>query len=233
MLRRIRGSERLRRLAGRLAALYLRFVHATCRWTIEGEAVRAPLREGRMAAILLVWHGRVPLLPTESTPATRIRAMISANRDGDVIAEAVGAFGVPAIRGSAADPRKPEKDKRGREVAKAALRALAKGESVAITPDGPRGPAERVQPGVAMLAAMAKAPTVAFGVAVRPSIVLPSWDRMPLPLPFGRGAKVYGAPLPPPASREPEALEAHRLAQERDLAAATARADALVGRRPG
>ena len=225
---RLRDSPRLRRAAGGLAAAWIRLAARTVRWRDEGGATRAAVAEGG-PWIVLVWHGRLAMLPAEPTGGREIRAMISANRDGDVIAEAAARFGAAALRGSAADPRKPDKDKRGGAAARAALRALAQGAVVCITPDGPRGPAERLQPGVAWLAAASGARVAPFAFAARPCLRLRSWDGFVVPLPFGRGARVWGEAVAPPADRSAEGLAAHAAVLEAALAAATARAEALAG----
>ena len=75
------------------------------------------------------------------------------------------------------------------------LEVLQSGSLVAITPDGPRGPRHVVQPGVARLAALSGVPVVPAAAFCRPARRLGSWDRMILPLPFGRGRIVYGTPI--------------------------------------
>ena len=68
------------------------------------------------------------------------------------------------------------------------LRWLKAGGGIAITPDGPRGPVERMTDGPPLLARMARAPTLLVGLASRPCVTLNSWDHAILPLPFTRGA---------------------------------------------
>lgn len=73
---------------------------------------------------------------------------------------------------------------------------------------------------------------VPWAFSTKPALVFGSWDRFMAPIPFARGAKVVGDPIDPPASTEPEALEAHRLKVEAALIAVARRADELVGRTP-
>jgi lysophospholipid acyltransferase (LPLAT)-like uncharacterized protein len=93
-------------------------------------------------------------------------------------------------------------------------------------PDGPRGPAERVQPGVVALAALTGAPVVPFGFAARPARRLHSWDRFMVPLPFARAAVVFGAAAMVPREADRETA---RVDLERTLLEVTERADRLVG----
>ena len=71
-----------------------------------------------------------------------------------------------------------------------ALDALSKGAAVVITPDGPRGPRRKAAPGVAQLAAVAQVPVLPCAAQTTRRRVLRSWDRMVVPLPFGRGVIV-------------------------------------------
>ena len=68
-----------------------------------------------------------------------------------------------------------------------------------ITPDGPRGPAEVMPMGPALLAARRRAPGAFWWAGGRGRRSrLKSWDRARIPLPFGRGAVVLEGPLSPP-----------------------------------
>ena len=82
------------------------------------------------------------------------------------------------------------------------VRALEGGAEVAITPDGPRGPAERVQPGAIAAAQHAGAPIVAVGARVASAWYLCSWDRMCIPKPFTTIAVTYAPPIEIEAGKE-------------------------------
>jgi lysophospholipid acyltransferase (LPLAT)-like uncharacterized protein len=226
---RARLHEAARAAFVRLAAGYIELCWRTTRWTVEGADNRAATAAHGGPFLAVFWHGRLVFSPLWALPGRRTVAMISAARDGDVFARIAERFGILCIRGSSADPRKPGKDKGGRAVTVAALRALRDGSVVAIAVDGPRGPRMRSQPGVSALAAAAGVPVQPIAFATRRGVVLNSWDRFVLPLPFDRGVMVYGPALPPP---EPDAQEAHRAAVDAALIDATARADAAVGRTP-
>jgi lysophospholipid acyltransferase (LPLAT)-like uncharacterized protein len=67
-----------------------------------------------------------------------------------------------------------------------ATRWLRKGYSVAITPDGPRGPSHQIQDGIIYLAQVSGRPIVPISNFTRWKIRLRSWDRFQIPLPFAR-----------------------------------------------
>ena len=80
-----------------------------------------------------------------------------------------------------------------------ALRAMAKalreGHDVVIAVDGPSGPAGQVRPGALWLSRLTGSPIVPVGIAASPSLVLPRWDRMVLPLPGAKVVHVFGQPI--------------------------------------
>ncbi|GBR29207.1 glycosyltransferase N-terminal domain-containing protein [Kozakia baliensis] len=185
-----------------MARAYLGFTLRTTKWTVTGDRRAVPVLTQAepletKGAIVAFWHRSLLLLPALWTWAQqrqtglRLRVMISRNRDGRLINDAVAPWGIIGIEGSSA---KKGKDKGGARALHEACAALRDGSILAITPDGPRGPVGVVQPGALGLTRLAKRPLIPIGAACT-ALHLPSWDRMMVPLPFGRGELVYGAPL--------------------------------------
>lgn len=197
MIRRLIRHPVVQGGLARVVGLYLALVVRTTRWRLVGaEPALATLAAGQ-PLILAFWHERLPLMPAlfdlarAQEPATarlRPHVLVSQHRDGRFIGAAVRRFGVEMIHGSS---------RRGGAGAMAALlRTLRRGQPVLITPDGPRGPRRQAAPGVAQLAAHSGTSVVPLGASSSAQRRLGSWDRMMLPLPFGRGVVVCGAPIP-------------------------------------
>lgn len=210
-----------------ILAGYARLVARTTRWEREGEAHLHGLIASGAPFIVAFWHARLLMLfttvPEMGRPGV---AMVSAHRDGEAIARTLERLGVGAVRGSAQDPRKPEKAKGGAGALKQLVSLARSGANTAITPDGPRGPAERAQPGIAQLARLTGLPVLPTAWATRRSRRLRTWDAFVVPYPFGRGVFVFGEPVR--VGRGADALEAGRLAIEDALHAVTRRADEAV-----
>lgn len=212
-----------------LLAAWLRLCFATMRWTVENRQAAEKVWADGGGVIVCFWHSRISLSPAcwpVDGTAQEPRAMISLSPDGEFIAGAVQKLGFPAIRGSSRKKtKKGHKEKGGTEAFREVLRWVRAGNCIAITPDGPRGPAESMAEGALMLARMTRAPVLMIGFAGKPAIHLRSWDRAVVPLPFSKGAMVWGDPL---------VLEAQDVTQNlRDawaerLSALTRRAEALV-----
>ncbi|HEX6866064.1 MAG TPA: lysophospholipid acyltransferase family protein [Caulobacteraceae bacterium] len=218
------------RLLAAVFAAYLRLVYATIRWEREGQEKAEGVWKAGGGAILCFWHARIPLAPqswpNEAGRRQEIRALISLSADGEFIARAVAHIGFPSIRGSSKKHRDEVKDKGGAQALRDMLRWVTSGGAVAITPDGPRGPAEVMQKGAPVLAQMSDAPVMLVGLASRPCIRLGTWDRTVVPLPFSKGAMVWDGPLTAERGGDAERLAAEWADR---LSAATRRAEEMLG----
>jgi lysophospholipid acyltransferase (LPLAT)-like uncharacterized protein len=149
--------------------------------------------------------------------------LVSRHRDGRFIAAIMSRFGPDAVHGSTGRAGGKAKERGGAAGLRALRNGLAAGQAIVITPDGPRGPPRQAAPGVSHLAATSGAPVLPVAARTRRRIELKSWDRMIVPLPFGRGALVCLPALSVPADGAPAAHAA--IAQA--LSDAAARAEAL------
>ena len=185
----------------RLGVLLVRLLAGTWRVRTLGYEAVASLRAARQPIVFTLWHGQMlPLLWHHRRQG--IAVLISEHRDGEVIARIASALGFRAVRGSTY---------RGADRALAGLvRELRAGHDVAVTPDGPRGPAHQFAPGALVAAQRAGAPVVAVGVAAARSWRLRSWDGFMIPKPFARVTIAYAqatvepGPARDAAARAPE-----------------------------
>ena len=220
--RRIVRSDRLRHVLCWVIQLYIRFVYLTNRWTIEGAEIPRHLRAAGQSFILAFWHGRLLLIPMAWQRLAPMHMLISAHRDGRIIADAVTYFGVNSIAGST---------RRGGTTAlRLMLKHLAAGDCVGITPDGPRGPATRASTGIVNVARLAGVPIVPVVFATSRHRVLPSWDRFHLAEPFGRGVFIWGAPIEIEPELDETGVERARLLVESRMNDMAEEADRRVGR---
>ena len=216
-------------------AAYLKPTLATIRWRQVGVDKAERVWGGGGGAIVCFWHSRIGLSPAcwpldrvKAGQAQSPRALISLSPDGAFIAAAMQRLGFPAIRGSSTKAWDKAKPKGGAGAVRETLRWLAGGGGVAITPDGPRGPAERMADGAVMLARRSGVPVLVVGLACTPAIRLGSWDRAVLPLPFARGAIVWAGPFQVEQDAAPGQDAGLRTDWEAALTRATAEAEALV-----
>lgn len=230
MLKRFVKSAFAAWLASVLIAAYIRLTHATSHWTFIGkEDFESAAAQGK-GVILAFWHGRLLMAPTvRSETDARVFMLISAHRDGEIIANGVKSFGIEFIRGSAANPKNLKKQGRRPAIILMAD-ALKSGNVVGVTPDGPRGPGEKLNKGIIRLAQMTGAPIVPAAYSTSRGKKLSTWDRFLVAAPFSKGVYVAGKPIFAPKEKNPEAVESARQSVENALLDVTRRADAFVGR---
>lgn len=186
-LKRLMRRERPRAMACWLAAVYIRLVRRTGQWSMEGCTIPESLVGAGRPFIVAFWHGRLLMMPEAWRYSPRFNMLISRHPDGQLIARTVKHLGIDTIVGSSS--------RGGPGALRAMLRALAHGECIGVTPDGPRGPRMRASAGVVHAARLSGAPIVPLAYAAAPSRLLASWDRLMIPLPFGRGVIQWGEPI--------------------------------------
>jgi lysophospholipid acyltransferase (LPLAT)-like uncharacterized protein len=189
---------------GEIAACCLwltgRALSATWRLKLENQC---DLKEGPLIAA--IWHNRLALaMPIwrwwqARHPAERLAALMSASRDGALLARTFSYFGVKPIRGSSS--------RRGPQALLELTSVLKNGYDVAITPDGPRGPKYKVQSGIISLAQITGVPILPFGVSVARKKELRSWDAFQIPLPFTRCRATLGHAIRVPRNAAPAERE--------------------------
>jgi len=221
-LRHFARSDRLRRVLCYSIHLYIRFVFWTSRWSVEGAEHPRRLREAGKPFILAFWHGRLMMIPMAWQRLAPIHMLISAHRDGRIIADAVAHFGVQTVTGST---------RRGGGAAlRAMVKSLAAGDCVGITPDGPAGPAMVASNGIVNVARLAGVPIVPVTFATSRRRMMRSWDRMQIALPFGRCSFIWGQPIVIEGRLDEDGVERARREVERRMLDMVAEAEARVGR---
>lgn len=161
-------------------------IAATVRFRVEGwEKLTKLLADGK-GGLVLPWHG-VTMLPIYYCRNMGFYSLVSLSNDGDLQDMLLRSRGFKTVRGSS-----------GRGGARALLeltRRLQEGGVMAHTPDGPKGPPKKVQPGTVYLAKRSACPIVPVGVACAPCKRLHSWDSHMLPAPFARAVLYFGDTL--------------------------------------
>jgi len=175
-----------------------------------------PLWQARAPVIYAVWHGQILLLPL-LYGRRAVCVLASRSRDGELVTRYVGRFGIETVRGSSS---------RG---GAAALRHLARwleqGREVVVVPDGPRGPAEVVKPGIVGLARLSGAAIVPVAVGASSEWRLGSWDGFRIPRPFARCVARFGEPIHVPRVVDRRAEETARAEVEAALRALSSSVD--------
>ncbi len=162
--------------------------------------------------IFCVWHNQLALSMfihrkhvQKHQPWRRMAALVSASKDGALLAAILQNFGIQPVRGSSS--------RRGPQALLELTTWVERGYDLAITPDGPRGPRYVVQEGVMALAQLTGSPILPVVFDARSKIVLKTWDRFQIPLPLSRCHVVFGQAMCVPR----EATETEREALRQQL----------------
>lgn len=206
-MKRLLRHPAVQELLARLLGLYLAFALRTTRWRVEGLEHLEPFL-AKPPVVVGFWHECLPLIPAlwiraQRLPGTtvgRVHVLVSLHRDGRFVAGVVRRFGVGVVLGSSS--------RGGASAMRGLLHLLAQGDLVGITPDGPRGPRRQAAAGVAQLAALSGVPVLPCAAQTSRRWVLATWDRMIIPLPFGRGVVVCNSPITVPRKEWQESLPA-------------------------
>lgn len=176
-------------LIAKLIEGYVRFVWLTSRWE-EHNQEEAEKAWGRNVPFLGVfWHSRLlmTLKIWKGHKGQKAHVLISSHSDGAFIAKAAQAFGYEWLAGST--------NRQGAKAVRNILDVLENGDSIAITPDGPRGPRYTAKENLITIARMAGVDIYPVAYSAKRGIFLRSWDRFFLPFPFNKGVFVYTAPV--------------------------------------
>lgn len=214
-------AEWKQRLVGGAGGGALTALLGTTRWTVRGREHYDRWWGQRKPVVFALWHGR--LLPCSYFHRGEgLATLISQHRDGDYIAGVVeGWWGYRAIRGSSS---------RGATAAlRSVVRVLKQGSAIAITPDGPRGPRQKMKPGLLAAAQLAGVPVIPASAGATRAWWIESWDRFLVPKPFSRVVLEYGEPVWIPRSAGEAGLAEAGEEIERRLNEMTARIDAELG----
>jgi lysophospholipid acyltransferase (LPLAT)-like uncharacterized protein len=185
----------------RLLQLWVR----TLGYEIDDRAgvIGKPTDENYIGAL---WHNRLLIFPfvlRRFFSDRRGAALISASRDGDLLADAIKRFGFDVVRGSSS--------RLGASAILQLTDVLASGRDVVITPDGPRGPAYELGPGIIFLAQKSGAAVVPMNMEYSSCWRFKSWDRFILPRPFAKVRVIIGQPHRVRSTSTADDFEAERL----------------------
>ncbi|MFO7984031.1 MAG: lysophospholipid acyltransferase family protein [Desulfuromonadales bacterium] len=174
------------RLVPFVASWIIRFLRRTIRAEFVGEEIPAAFWKRGEPVILAFWHDQL-LLMVKGYRGPGARILISASKDGEIIARTMEQFGQGAVRGSSS---------RG---GKAAFREMVElGRQpfdLVFTPDGPKGPRHEVKMGVVQLARLTGRPVIPMAFVCSRGHRFSSWDRFLLPFPFSRAVYCFGPAL--------------------------------------
>lgn len=203
----IRGTWK-QRLVGRLASWLMRLLGWTLRYRVTGlEQITG--KYGDQPVVFAHWHNKIIAMPPITSTICTERPLVvltSASKDGAVLEYAVRGFGIDVVRGSSS--------RRGVAALIELRKVLKLGKHICITPDGPRGPMQVLQPGIIKIAQTSGSPVVALNTQFVKYWQLNTWDKFCIPKPYSKVYIKLEDAVEVPKELEPEEFENYRLKVE-------------------
>ncbi len=167
---------------------YLRVVYFTCRWQfVFSDNYNKQEFLAQKGVIFAFWHNRLAFGPGIFAGHKDIYALISPHSDGKIIGNIVNKFGFGVINGST--------NKNSVAALKTIVKKLHNGSNIVITPDGPRGPIYKINSNINKIAQKYNIKLIPVSCSASRYFLLKSWDKLIMPLPFGKITTFIGLPL--------------------------------------
>ncbi len=176
----------LRYIGIKSAGIAIRLLMKTLRIRIvNGEAITKTVNE-KKNFVVAFWHGSI-MIGWYIHRGKNVAALVSQSKDGDVLAAVLEKWNYNVVRGSSSIG--------GQEALSIMVELMQKNYSLAITPDGPRGPVHKMKAGAVVTAKKSSVPLFLAGIAVKNKIVFKSWDHFEVPKPFTKIVVIYSGSI--------------------------------------
>ncbi len=191
LLRKITYSWLVQELICLAFMSYMRLVYFSCRKVFINPEILIDSAKNKTPLICVCWHNRLMMMHFVTNKPKKIyhdyTFMILASRHGDgkFVGRIMEKFGLISIYGSSKDGRKSS---RGIDIGsfKKIFTGLKKGYSLGITPDGPRGPNQKINGEIVNIARLSGAGILVTSNACSRFKQLNTWDKFKIPLPFSK-----------------------------------------------
>jgi len=169
-----------------LSFIYIIFVRYTSKIIEKNTSIPEKFWEENRPFILTFWHNQLMMVSYCWKSNKKINILASGHSDGR--------FG--AILGKYFKLNNIQTSSENNPISlKPIFKLLKQSNYIGITPDGPRGPNQKVSEGVIKIAKSSKVPIVPLGFASSRCKKLNSWDSFLITLPFSKCAFVWGESL--------------------------------------
>ncbi|MEO6696315.1 MAG: DUF374 domain-containing protein [Ignavibacteria bacterium] len=134
--------------------------------------------------VYIFWHSKM-LIGWWLFRRKEFKALVSKSKDGDVLNNVLNNWNYKVTRGSSS--------RSGKEALDEIINTFRSGDSIVITPDGPRGPAQNIKNGPLIISNKLKLPIVPVRITFNNKRVLhKSWDKFEIPYPFSKCEVHFG-----------------------------------------
>ena len=158
--------------------------------------------------ILAFWHGQLMMIGYVWKSRNVLNMLASSHSDGRFGAYIAGHFNLKNISIEAKN-----KSPSLRRV----FKILHNGDCLGVTPDGPRGPNQKVSEGIIKIAINSQVPILPLGFASSKNFKLKSWDSFLITFPFSKCKFIWGEPIIIPPTIKDNEIERYKLILEEKI----------------
>ncbi len=187
MIKKILTHKITQAFLGWLISFYIRICYHTSFWFVKNEDVIINLVKKKKSFIVCFWHNRLLMAPFCWNYENKFKMLISDHRDGRIISNAVLNLGIDTISGSS----RKNKISSAKEI----IKEIKKKNIIGITPDGPRGPKEKIKEGLVSLIKKTGVPIIPLSYSAKFKIKFRSWDNFIFVTPLNKFVAVWGNPI--------------------------------------
>ena len=187
MIKKILQNVYIQNLFGFLISLYIKICFHTSLWYVRNNKDLENHIEKNSKIIVIFWHNRLLMAPFCWEYKNNFKMLISSHRDGKIISCAVSHLGIKTIEGSS--------NKNKISSAKQIINELNNKNIVGITPDGPRGPTQKIKEGLISMQKKTNSVIIPLSYSAKFFKQLSSWDKFMFVYPFNKFVAIWGKPI--------------------------------------
>ncbi|MAI76974.1 MAG: hypothetical protein CBC25_06950 [Pelagibacteraceae bacterium TMED65] len=187
MIKKILKHNAFQLFLGWLISLYIRICFNTSTWIIKNEGVVTKECVREKSLIICFWHSRLLMACFCWNWEKKLKMLVSSHSDGKIISNAISHLGIQTISGSSR--------KQNISSLKEMIKLMNNNNALGITPDGPKGPNQKLKEGLISLLKKTQTTLVPFSYSAKFKIRLNTWDNFLFVTPFNKFVVVWGNPL--------------------------------------
>lgn len=199
IIRSISYSDFIQKLICIGISAYIKLVYYSSKKVFVNEFAFKDLIKKKQPVMVALWHNRIMMSPIFMSRRVKKLAgerkffsLSSKHGDGKFVGKVMERFGLFNISGSSQSNKKSSIRSINIRDFREIFRALKSEIGIAITPDGPRGPSQKVGGEIVKIAKLAGVPILPFACGYSKFIRLKTWDSFVFPLPFGTVSYCFG-----------------------------------------
>ena len=195
-------------LFGFILSIYITFVRLTSSINFTNQSIPNKFWNSNKPFILAFWHSQLLMISFSWKSKKRINILASSHSDGRFGAIVGKYFKLNNIPTSL--------DKKSISL-KPIFTLLKNSNYLGITPDGPRGPNQKVSVGIIKISKATQVPIIPIGFASSNFRTLKSWDSFIITKPFSKCAFVWGDAITIPKNSSVNQIEEYKSKLEMEL----------------